>query len=191
MKFRDPETGEFKELYVKAADTLPVGTEVDYEGEEVPAGWEVVYDEDKKSFAQMRNGTVIDISSKQIVTGWGNSNIDVGDFYCEPTNNRIIIPANSAEYIELYGSICGTGNCSAYVSLLDENANLIEELTILHQYSGNSYEAFPIGKKIVKIPDTSKNHYIQLTINGYNDVHFKLNDGFNGQHTFIGVRKIK
>lgn len=42
MKYRDPETGEFKELYVKAVDTLPVGTEVDYEGEDVPAGWEEV-----------------------------------------------------------------------------------------------------------------------------------------------------
>ena len=40
MKYRDPETGEFKELYVKAIDTLPVGTEVDYEGDEAPAGWE-------------------------------------------------------------------------------------------------------------------------------------------------------
>ena len=39
MKYRDPETGEFKELYTKAADTLPVGTEVDYDGDEVPAGW--------------------------------------------------------------------------------------------------------------------------------------------------------
>lgn len=42
MKYRDPETGEFKELYTKAADTLPVGTVVDYDGDEVPAGWEKV-----------------------------------------------------------------------------------------------------------------------------------------------------
>ena len=40
MKYRDPETGEFKELYAKAVDTLPVGTVVDYEGNEIPAGWE-------------------------------------------------------------------------------------------------------------------------------------------------------
>ena len=40
MKYRDPETGEFKELYTKAADTLPVGTVVDFDGDEVPAGWE-------------------------------------------------------------------------------------------------------------------------------------------------------
>jgi hypothetical protein len=42
MKFRDPETGEFKELYAKAADTLPVGTVVDFDGTEIPAGWEKV-----------------------------------------------------------------------------------------------------------------------------------------------------
>ena len=40
MKFRDPETREFKELYTKAADTLPVGTVVDFDGTEMPAGWE-------------------------------------------------------------------------------------------------------------------------------------------------------
>ena len=40
MKYRDPATGEFKKLYTKAADTLPVGTVVDYDGDEVPAGWE-------------------------------------------------------------------------------------------------------------------------------------------------------
>ena len=46
MKYRDPETGEFKELYVKAADTLPVGTVVDFDGDEVPAGWEAVGSDD-------------------------------------------------------------------------------------------------------------------------------------------------
>ena len=45
MKYKDPETGEFKEIYVKTADTLPVGTVVDYDGEEIPTGWEPVEDE--------------------------------------------------------------------------------------------------------------------------------------------------
>lgn len=40
MKYRDPETGQLKELSLKAADTLPIGTIVDYDGEEVPEGWE-------------------------------------------------------------------------------------------------------------------------------------------------------
>ena len=37
MKYND--NGEYKDIYVKAFDTLPVGTEVDYDGETVPSGW--------------------------------------------------------------------------------------------------------------------------------------------------------
>ena len=40
MKYKDPVTGELKQLSVKAADTLPIGTIVDYDGETVPEGWE-------------------------------------------------------------------------------------------------------------------------------------------------------
>lgn len=40
MKYRDPNTGQLKELSLKAADTLPIGTIVDYDGETVPDGWE-------------------------------------------------------------------------------------------------------------------------------------------------------
>ena len=28
MKYRDPETGQFKDLKVKTSDTLPIGTQV-------------------------------------------------------------------------------------------------------------------------------------------------------------------
>lgn len=37
MKYND--NGEYKDIYVKAFDTLPVGTEVDYDGSVVPSGW--------------------------------------------------------------------------------------------------------------------------------------------------------
>lgn len=40
MKYKDPNTGQLKELSLKAADTLPIGTIVDYDGENVPEGWE-------------------------------------------------------------------------------------------------------------------------------------------------------
>lgn len=42
MKYND--NGTYKDIYVKAIDTLPVGTEVDYTGSTVPAGWEEVDD---------------------------------------------------------------------------------------------------------------------------------------------------
>ena len=42
MKYRDPQTGEFKDITVKVADTLPVGTIVEYDGTTVPNGWEQI-----------------------------------------------------------------------------------------------------------------------------------------------------
>ena len=43
MKYRD-EDGNFQELYFKASDTLPIGTEVDYDGDTAPFGWEEIDD---------------------------------------------------------------------------------------------------------------------------------------------------
>ena len=40
MKYND--NGTYKDIYVKAFDTLPVGTEVDYIGDTVPDGWSEV-----------------------------------------------------------------------------------------------------------------------------------------------------
>ena len=41
MQFRD-ENGIFNELYFKATDTLPVGAIVEFDGEDIPDGWELV-----------------------------------------------------------------------------------------------------------------------------------------------------
>lgn len=40
MKYND--NGEIKNIIIKAGDTLPIGTEVDYDGESIPAGWQEV-----------------------------------------------------------------------------------------------------------------------------------------------------
>lgn len=39
MKYRDSETGQFKDLKVKTSDTLPIGTQVAYGGTIPPTGW--------------------------------------------------------------------------------------------------------------------------------------------------------
>lgn len=39
MKYRDPETGEFKEIYFKAADTLPIGSVIAFGSGEIPTNW--------------------------------------------------------------------------------------------------------------------------------------------------------
>lgn len=40
MKYND--NGEYKDIYIKSFDTLPVGSEVDFDGDSVPSGWEEV-----------------------------------------------------------------------------------------------------------------------------------------------------
>lgn len=66
MKYRDPQTGEFKDIAVKVSDTLPVGTIVEYDGTTVPSGWELVdgsgtYKKIKKTETiTATNGTIVD-----------------------------------------------------------------------------------------------------------------------------------
>ena len=61
IKYRDKETGEFKDAYSKSGDTLPVGTVVDYDGEEIPSGWEEVdYTDNIYSTEEKIVGTWID-----------------------------------------------------------------------------------------------------------------------------------
>lgn len=45
MKYND--NGEVKNIIIKSGDTLPIGTEVEYDGETIPAGWQEVEVEHK------------------------------------------------------------------------------------------------------------------------------------------------
>ena len=49
MKAKNPNTGNFEEVYIKAIDSLPIGTTVDYTGSErdIPYGWEKVIGQNK------------------------------------------------------------------------------------------------------------------------------------------------
>jgi hypothetical protein len=44
MKYRENESEPWKELYIKALDSMPVGTQVEYTGKDIPNGWEEVND---------------------------------------------------------------------------------------------------------------------------------------------------
>lgn len=52
--------GQIQEIRVKALDDLPVGTEVDYSGTDVPAGWQEVDNPNTYSINETKIGTWID-----------------------------------------------------------------------------------------------------------------------------------
>lgn len=58
--YKDSTTGQMKPIGVKVEDTLPVGTEVDYDGSTIPEGWEEVDDPNEYSTNEVRVGTWID-----------------------------------------------------------------------------------------------------------------------------------
>ena len=58
--YKDSTTGQMKPLGVKVEDTLPVGTEVDYDGQDIPEGWEEVDDPNEYS------------TSEKVVGKWTN-----------------------------------------------------------------------------------------------------------------------
>ena len=44
MKARNPSTGNLESIYVKALDSLPVGSQIEFSGTDIPTGWEQVND---------------------------------------------------------------------------------------------------------------------------------------------------
>ena len=48
MKYKDPITGEYKTIHMKTGDTLPVGTIVSFDGDEIPEGYEEVIGEEAR-----------------------------------------------------------------------------------------------------------------------------------------------
>ena len=94
MKYND--NGTYKDIYVKAFDTLPVGTEVDYDGNTVPDGWEEVYS-DNILVANLttNNITLSEGSGYSLVTiPLNNQNLKIGNkLTFDSTNNCIIIGA--------------------------------------------------------------------------------------------------
>lgn len=93
MKAKNPSTGNFEEVYVKALDSLPVGTEIDFTGSasDIPVGWEQV---DSYSTDEINTGkTWIDgrpiyrkcfnvlVSSQNFTFNHNISNLDVVTLY--------------------------------------------------------------------------------------------------------------
>ena len=108
MKYKDPITGELKDIYVKASDTLPVGSVVDYDGEDIPAGWEQVEEDDvaliesgsneNGNWTKFFDGTLICTGSTDYIDVPNNSIVDVIIPFAMPFNkvDSVIVSSTSA-----------------------------------------------------------------------------------------------
>jgi hypothetical protein len=140
------------------------------------------------SFAQMfTNGFPTFTATTQVTTWATDWNIEQGDFVCEPLNSRIKIPAGSAEYVEIFGHVSGSGYALFNFEVV--NGTVVHQTRDLFQFGGNYYWASPLSSMIVKIGDTSIDSYVILNSGGYNST-YSMNSGFASSATYIGVKKI-
>ena len=134
MKYRD-ENGVFQDLYLPpTGDTLPIGSEVDYEGETVPYGWEQVDNPEEYSTDEVKtNKTWIDDkpiyrkvvnienlpnrAEKQVAHGIANiENIIKVYGFANDGTRTIPLPFVSVQIT--------TGSASASVYILANNTNI-------------------------------------------------------------------
>lgn len=142
MKVKNPSTGNFEEVYVKALDSLPVGSEIDFTGSvsDIPVGWEQV---DSYSTSEVNTGkTWIDGKPiyKKVFTGTigsSGSSVTVGNIpnINVITFSGIVNTTNSRQHpISTYWSDT-IKNVPEYFK---SNGNIV--LNYSAQYYGQDYE---------------------------------------------------
>ena len=142
------------------------------------------------SYAQMYPFGMINIASGESLIPTEYRSVEqYGEFQCDTTNGKIVIPAHSADYVRLSGQICGKGNVLCWLTLYDEDNKAIVSSVCLYQPNSSNYVAAPIPSRIVKIPDKNKNYYAKLTIQAYNHS-FYFNDGFGTSASYMCVEKV-
>lgn len=85
MKYKD--NGQFKPIYVKALDSMPVGTEVDFDGQasDIPVGWEQV--ENEVVLYNNVNGTTGNVSLNDSIANY--SRFKIYGFYNDGSHNAV------------------------------------------------------------------------------------------------------
>ena len=143
------------------------------------------------SFAEMEtttNSNSYSADNVDVRTGIWQKYLEQGDFYCDIENSRLVIPAGTAEYIQISATIAGCGKVCGRLRLVDGGTN--RNWTFLHQPESNSYFSFSYSSQIIKIRNPDQDAYVYLVAGGYNSVSWQMNAGVGVGGTNIRVQKI-
>ena len=95
MKYKD--NGQWKEIYIKALDSMPVGTEVDFDGQasDIPVGWEQVDDPSVYS------------NTERVVGTWFGKPLYRKDYntYTPSGNNMLLDTMANIDIVKFEGSV--------------------------------------------------------------------------------------
>lgn len=123
MKYND--NGEYKDIYVKSFDTLPIGTEVDYDGNTVPDGWTEVsdYDSDWVSVGENDFNTKYKkVGNVVTITCFSPANYTVAGYTATLVGR---IPAALKPTSTVRSGVYARGNNNMYCQATPDNNNII------------------------------------------------------------------
>lgn len=97
MKYKDPITGEYKELFLKASDTLPIGAIVPYGSDDIPTNWLLC---DGSAVSRTTYASLFSVIGTNFGEGDGETTFNLPDF-------RSTIPSLVTNYIIKSGMSVG------------------------------------------------------------------------------------
>lgn len=77
MKYKDPITGEYKELFLKASDTLPIGSIVPYGSNDIPENWLLC---DGRAVSRTTYANLFSVIGTNFGEGDGTTTFNLPDF---------------------------------------------------------------------------------------------------------------
>lgn len=164
MKYKDPVTGEIKSISVKASDTLPMGSVVEFEGDIIPEGWEKVIDNAIR-FAEIDLDTVVG----EIIIGYAHRCTNRPAISGE-NGNIIFIP--HTDYPTTYGQQIYISRPSGHIHCRTlENGVWSKWVSITNNYStseeiiGKWVDGKPIYRKCFVQSDFSHINYGDISVN--------------------------
>lgn len=177
MKYKDPITGELRDVVIKSGDTLPIGTIVEFDGDTIPDGYEEFETQD---YGSLGNIIVDDVICKNMLDEnlliKGLISIGSGAYNPNPDacciNNFIEID-NTKNYTFSWSF---SANANAYVIFFDKDKNVLGNIyqqASKYSLKLNTFEKYSSVKYIKFRFDTliTNKIYLQLelgdTFTGY------------------------
>ena len=139
--YKDSTTGQMKPLGVKVEDTLPVGTEVDYDGQDIPEGWVEIDDPNTYSTEEQRIGTWIDGKPiyRKVFTGTFENDTN---FHQIASNVENLINVGGTTAGRHFSYFINTTTMTGETDFVIFNGNLNYRLRAYDRLGGQDYNLF-------------------------------------------------
>ena len=157
MKYKDPITGEYKELFLKTSDTLPIGAIVPYGSDDIPTNWLLC---DGSEVSRTSYAGLFSVIGTNFGEGDGETTFNLPDF------RSIVQPSLVTNYIIKSGMSVGVlGNVVNEKTDSSKDTYSCDYINELNTYSteeqriGTWIDGKPLYRKTIEAGNLPNNTY--------------------------------